>query len=191
MQPVTPGATRYDPRTVRLHWATAVLVVLQWFGAQVIDWFPRGPLRVDARSVHVLLGLLLLGVLVARVLWRATQGRRLPPADRGALHAVAKATHWGLYALLAGTVTLGVFNVWVRGDSILNLFVIPEYAPGNRTLRLLVQDWHTNLADLVLIVAGVHAAAALVHRYLWRDGVLHRMALARACPVQIDAPDTL
>ena len=135
MQPVTPGAAHYDRRTIWLHWLTAGLVVSQWVGANVIDWFPRGPLRVDARSVHITLGLALLAVFAARVVWRATQGRRLPAADRGALHVVAKATHWGMYALLAVILILGVFNVWVRGDSIFNAFTIPAYDPGNKALR--------------------------------------------------------
>ena len=175
MQDVTPGATHYDKRTIWLHWATAALVVSQWVGAQTIDWFPRGPLRVDARSVHLTLGLTLLAVFVARVAWRGTGGRRLPAADRGALHAVAKATHWGMYALLAAILALGVFNVWVRGDSIFNAFTIPAYDPGNKALRAWVQDWHGTLATVVLGLAGIHAGAALVHRYLWHDGVLARM----------------
>jgi len=175
VQAVTPGAAHYDRRTIWLHWLTAGLVLSQWAGANVIDWFPRGPLRVDARSVHITLGLALLAVFAARVAWRATQGRRLPAADHGALHAVAKGTHWAMYALLAVILALGVFNVWVRGDSIFNLFTIPAYAPGDKALRSFVQDWHATLANMVLILAGVHAGAALVHRYLWHDGVLARM----------------
>jgi cytochrome b561 len=179
MQPVTPGATHYDRRTIWLHWLTALLVLSQWFGAQTIDWFPRGPLRVDARSVHITLGLTLLAIYALRIVWRATEGRRLPAADRGALHVVAKATHWGMYALLACVLALGVFNVWVRGDSIFNLFSIPAYSPDDKALRSFVEDWHGTLATTVLILAGIHAGAALVHRYLWHDGVLARMLPGR------------
>ena len=179
MQPVTPGAAHYDRRTIWLHWLTAGLVVSQWVGAHVIDWFPRGPLRVDARSIHITLGLALLAVFAARVVWRATQGRRLPAADRGALHVVAKATHWAMYALLAVILVLGVFNVWVRGDSIFNAFTVPAYDPANKALRAWVQDWHATLATVVLGLAGIHAGAALVHRYLWHDGVLARMTASR------------
>ena len=92
MQPVSTDAKRYDPTTMFFHWATAVLVVTQWLGAQTIDWFPRGPLRVDARSVHITVGVTLAALLAARVLWRATGGRRLPLADHGALNLVAKGT---------------------------------------------------------------------------------------------------
>ena len=59
MQPVNTSATRYDITTIIFHWATAILVVEQWLGAQIIDWFPRGAPRVDARSVHITGGVLL------------------------------------------------------------------------------------------------------------------------------------
>ncbi len=175
MQPVSPTAQSYDARTIFFHWATAVLVVAQWLGAQTIDWFPRGPLRVDARSVHIAFGVLLAALLVARLTWRVTGGRRLPLADKGALNIVAKGTHWALYALLAAMVLAGIFLVWTRGDSIFNLFSIPAYEPGNRELPHQVQEIHGTIGWIILALAGVHASAALVHRYLWHDGVLTRM----------------
>lgn len=175
MQTVSPTARSYDARTIFFHWATAVLVVAQWLGAQTIDWFPRGPLRVDARSVHITLGVLLAALLVARLAWRVTGGRRLPLADKGALNVVAKGTHWTLYGLLAAMVLAGMFLTWTRGDSIFNLFSIPAYDPGNRALAEQVQDVHGTIGWIILALAGVHASAALVHRYLWHDGVLARM----------------
>jgi cytochrome b561 len=174
MQPVSPEATHYDPTTIFLHWATAFLVIEQWLGAQIIDWF-AGPYRVDARSVHITLGLVLALVLGLRVVWRATGGRRLPMASGGILDLLAKATHWGLYALIAAMLVVGVFLTWTRGDSIFNLFRIPAYDPGNKALTHQVQDVHETIGYLILALAGLHAGAALVHRYLWRDGVLSRM----------------
>ena len=179
MQAVDTAARRYDGTTMFFHWATAVLVVTQWLGAQTIDWFPRGPLRVDARSVHITFGLVLAAVLVARVVWRFTQGRRLPLADKGALNIVAKATHWSLYALLAAMLVLGVGIVWAEGSSIFNLFKVPAYDPSNRGLGYKLQDLHGTVGWVILALAGVHASAALVHRYFWHDGVLGRMLPSR------------
>ena len=175
MQPVSRTATHYDTVTIIFHWITAILVATQWLGAQTIDWFPRGPLRVDARSMHIVCGLLLTVILLARVVWRLTKGRRLPAADRGILHVIAKATHWALYALIAAMVVAGMALAWTRGDSIFNLFQIPAYDPGNRQLAEQVQDVHATIGWIIIAVTGLHALGALAHRYFWRDGVLGRM----------------
>ncbi len=176
MQPVSTGARRYDPLTMFFHWAIALLVVTQWLGAQTIDWFPRGPLRVDARSVHITFGVVLAALLAGRVAWRLTGGRRLPLADDTVLkNVVAKGTHWGLYALLGAMVLAGLFLAWTRGDSLFNLFSLPAYDPGDKALADRVQDVHATIGLMILALAGLHASAALVHRYLWHDGVLSRM----------------
>lgn len=157
------------------HWATAVLVAGQWLGAQTIDWFPRGPLRVDARSTHITFGVLLGLLLVARIVWRATRGRHLPPADRTMLHVLAKGTHWGLYALMLAMVSVGVFLTWARGDSIFGLFTIPAWDPSNRGLADQVQEIHATIGWIIVGLVGAHAGAALMHRYVWHDRVLARM----------------
>ena len=177
MQPVDPAATRYDRTTITLHWLTALLVVAQWCIAKMIDWAPRGDPRVPMRSLHLTVGVILVVLIAVRIIWRATRGRRLPAADRGALHVVAKATHWGLYALVAATLALGLLLWWVRGDTWFFVFSVPKLDdPG---LRRFVGSWHPTLATAILWLAGLHAVAALVHRFLWHDGVLGRM-LTRA-----------
>lgn len=166
---------RYDKRTIVLHWSTAVLVVVLWLSAQVIDWFPQGPSRVNMRSVHISMGVLLAGVLAYRIVWRRFAGARLPRVERPALARFATPIHLVLYALLLTEVLLGFVNVWVRGESIYNLFAIPSFAPGDRALRREINGYHEFVANTILIVAGLHAIAALAHHYLWRDGVLRRM----------------
>lgn len=166
---------RYDGVSIALHWLTAALVVILWTLGQTIDFFPKGAPKIDARSMHIALGAALGLVLLARVLWRVSAGRSLPPADSGWIGLLAKLVHYGLYALVATTVVLGVFNAWQRGDVLFNLYTLPKLVPGDRALTRTLAWLHGDLADLVLIVAGLHAAAALAHHYLLRDPVLRRM----------------
>jgi cytochrome b561 len=175
MQPVSPAATRYDTTTIVFHWTVAILVATQWLGAQIIDWFPRGAPRVDARSVHIAGGVLLALILLGRIVWRLTQGRRLPSAQGRVLTAIAKVTHWGLYGLLVLMVGVGVTLAWARGDSIFNLFSIPAFDPGNKALSHQVGGLHATIGWIIVAVAGLHAAAALFHHYVWHDSVLGRM----------------
>lgn len=166
---------RYDGFSILLHWITAVLVVILWTLGQTIDWFPKGAPRIDARSTHIALGATLGLVLLIRMGWRATAGRSLPLADSGWMGFLAKAVHYGLYLLVAATVTLGIFNAWQRGDILFNVYTIPTLVPGDVALRRTLGSLHGDFADVVLIVAGLHAAAALMHHYLLRDSVLRRM----------------
>jgi cytochrome b561 len=80
-----------------------------------------------------------------------------------------------LYLLLVAAVLLGITNVWVRGDSIWNVFTIPSFAPGDRALRRQINGYHQVVANTLLVIAGLHALAALAHHYVWKDRVLRRI----------------
>ena len=165
---------RYDRTSILLHWVTAALVVLLWLIAHWIDDFPRGPQRIAARSVHILLGVTLLAVVLLRMAWRVKWGHRLPLARQGPAGYLAKTVHYALYALLLAVLFLGITNVWVRGDSFFGLFTVPKFSPDPK-LKESVEGLHETVANVVLIVAGLHALAALAHHYFARDGVLKRM----------------
>jgi cytochrome b561 len=172
----------YDRTTVVLHWATAAVVLLLWIVGQTIDDFPKGLPRIGARTAHILFGAALAILLIGRIIWRLHGGRRLTPASPGMVGRVERSYHWLLYALLLATVSLGVANAWIRGDTLLGLFKIPSIAPGNKELKELVEDLHAYAANTVVIAAGLHALAALVHHFYLKDGVLRRM-LRRPSPV--------
>jgi cytochrome b561 len=176
---IATAPVRYDPRSIWLHWITAALVVALWCLGETIDWFPKGDARVAARSTHITLGALLAIVLCIRIWWRAGGGRRLPAADVGILLVMSKGAHYALYVLVTGTVAIGLFYAWVRGDNIFNLFSIPAFDPGNRELRHQVEELHSWSANILLVLAGLHAAAGLAHHFIWKDGVLRRMLPSR------------
>ncbi len=173
MQPVSPNARRYDVRTIAFHWATVVLVAAQWVLAQVIDDFAPGAPRVAARSTPILLGLVIAAVIIGRVVWRATQGRRLPAADQGALHVTDALEP--LRPARGGTVAWHVYSL---GAGRQHLW--PAYMPSNPDLGDQVAGVHGTVVTVLMILAGVHATAALVHQYVWRDGLLRRMLTRRS-----------
>ena len=180
MSDLKTPALHYDRRTLVLHWLTAALVISLWTLGQTIDWFPKGNPRVFARSTHITLGVALALVLLARIQWRfGGGGVHLPPAGMGWLDKLATLVHRLLYALLITTVVLGIANAWFRGDTIFNLFKIPPLDANDKTLRETVENWHALAANTLLIVAFLHAAAALLHQFVWKDNVLRRMLPAR------------
>jgi cytochrome b561 len=154
-------------------------VVVQWLGAHAIDWFPKGPLRVDARSIHIVVGVVLVMALAYRVLWRTAYGTRFRISEPALSDRLASVVHLALYSLLSTVLILGIFNAWVRGDDIFGLFHLPKYGGFNpearhalseRTVRL-----HRLAANALLILAGGHAAVGLYHFAVLRDPVLRRM----------------
>ena len=169
---------RYDNRTIALHWGVAVLVVFMWCGAHAIDWFPKGALRVDARSAHILAGGGLTAVTGYRVFWRTARGVRIAEPS-SALATGAQVVHVMLYGLLFAALGLGIANAWVRGDSLFGWARIPAYggydAAARHALSEQIVGWHGLAANGILILAACHAMAALYHRFVLHDGVLGRM----------------
>ena len=174
--PETLGAeASYDRRTIRLHWATAILVIVLWGLAQIIDLFPKGAPKIAVRSAHIVFGVLLGVVLVIRIVWRSRSGRRLPPANRGVLGHAARSVHLVLYAGLASVILLGVLNAWARGDSLFSVLQIPKLLPAHPQVKPTVEYLHKTFANTLVILAAAHALAALAHHFILRDHVLRRM----------------
>ena len=165
--------TRYDSTTIALHWATAISVIALWGSGQTANMFPREVANGIVWPVHVAWGFVVVVLIAWRVVWRYTAGVGLPAADSGLLHVVAKATHYLLYLLLGLVLLLGVANAFVRGYDLFGLFSLPQI--GDKGWRRPITHWHELAANTLLIFALLHAAAALGHHYLLKDGVLRRM----------------
>ena len=176
-----PPPLGYDRRTIALHWLTAVLVTALWCMGQTIDWFPKES-RVFARSAHIAFGVVLAVVLCVRLWWRLGRGHRLPPVGPPFVRTLSTSVHYALYVLITVTVLLGMFNTWVRGDNIFDLFRMPAFDPGNKPLRAQVGALHALSANILLGLAAYHAAAGLAHYFIWKDEVLRRMWPPRSRP---------
>jgi cytochrome b561 len=179
----TSPQPNYDRRTIWLHWLTAFTILFMWGGAHAIDWFPKGPLRVDARSVHIVVGALLALLVGYRLFWRIARGTKF--ADHaGWAGLLARLMHRTLYLLVLGTLALGMFNAWVRGDKLFNLGRIPTYGAYDPAARHALSEsvvgWHEWGANLILILASGHAVMALYHQFVLKDGLLRRMMPGRA-----------
>ena len=69
------------------------------------------------QSLHVSFGLLFAAVLVARIVWRLTAGRRLPRASGGIWGLAGSSMHVLLYVLMAAQVVLGFLFRWAQGEA--------------------------------------------------------------------------
>lgn len=168
----------YDRTTIVLHWLTVALVIALFALAEGWDFLQHGtPLRKELQSLHISLGILLTVVLVVRLGWRITRGRRLPATATGLQELAAKAMHYALYLLLTVQVILGFLYRWAQAESFMffGLFPIQFSTLKNSALDDIFSSYHNTVAWIIIILAGLHAAAALMHYYLLKDGVLERM----------------
>lgn len=169
--------TNYDNVAIFLHWATALLVVGQFAMAKIWDSFDK-PTRQGMESVHVSLGILLTAVVLARIVWRLMPGHQRPAIVSGWVKLASKGVHYLLYLLLLAQAGLGFGWRWAQGHdvSFFGLFAIPgPYGELGRPTRHIFHDLHENVAWAIVIIAGLHAAAALFHHYILKDRVLGRM----------------
>jgi cytochrome b561 len=173
------------PRTVYtasqkwLHWSIFGLVVLMYALTFGEDIFPRGDARVDAAwKIHISFGILFAVLVAWRLVVRLGTGAPALPLEMTPLErTAAKAAHLLLYTLLLVLPVLGILLTWYRGDalSFFGLFAIPSPVTPDQAMARSIKGLHSLCANGILIVAGLHALAALWHHYVRRDMVLRRM----------------
>ncbi|UCI24960.1 cytochrome b [Mesorhizobium sp. B2-8-5] len=172
-------AMTYTSTQKFLHWTLFALVVLLYALTYGDAFYSRGdPAVAFFWRLHISFGLL----LAALVFWRMVlRGLRrapgLPSEMPAAEQAAAKIGHFILYALLIAIPVLGILLTWFRGDtlSFFGLLTIPApFAPDRVTART-IRELHSLCANGILIMAGLHAMAALYHHFIRRDTVLTRM----------------
>ncbi|WP_158742135.1 cytochrome b [Acidisphaera sp. L21] len=176
-------AGRYDAFTILLHWLTALLVVLLFGLAITFNYLGRGtPLRHNLQLVHVSFGIGLAAVFVVRLIWTLAGARALPRPTAGAADMLARAMHALLYLLLASQIVLGFLYRWAQGEefTFFGLFAIPPAFAPDRPWARTFDGLHYYVAWTLIVLAAGHAAAALLHHYILRDGVLRRMLPVKA-----------
>jgi cytochrome b561 len=168
---------RYDAVTIGFHWVTALFVVAMFATGALREYAPRAWHLFWIEGIHISIGIAFAAVLIGRLVWRLIGGRRLAAAATDVTGRLSKLVHWLLYLLLAAQVALGFSLRWLQGEdfSFFGLFSIPSLLARDRALAHTIEDWHNWSAWALVILAGGHAAAALFHRYVLRDGVLRRM----------------
>ncbi|MBZ9672695.1 cytochrome b [Mesorhizobium sp. ES1-3] len=169
----------YTSAQKAMHWAVFLLVIGLYGLTYVEELFPRGdPGRALVWWLHISFGMLLFVLIVVRVGLRLTLEAPGLPRQMSELERwTAKVAHLVLYALLVAIPVLGIVLTWYRGDalSFFGLFTIPAPVSPDRDAARFVRELHSLCANLILILAGLHAAAALWHHFIRKDDVLKRM----------------
>ncbi|UPY35670.1 cytochrome b [Sediminicoccus sp. KRV36] len=172
-----PADFRHDAVTQGLHWLVALAILLAYGSSLIMDDWPRGAFKAQLLGGHVALGLTVLGLTALRILWRALMAPPAPPDGSPGLRRIARAAHLALYLAMLAVPLLGLLMMWSTGRevSFLWLFTIPSPLPVDRALGRLLAEGHELAAHGLILLAGLHAAAAIFHQFALKDGLMQRM----------------
>lgn len=169
---------RYAPLSIVLHWAMFLLIAGAYAAILLRENFERGSdMRDGLKAWHFTIGLTILALLVIRIAARYLNARPqiTPPPAAWQMH-LSKGVHLALYVFMLAMPLLGWTILSAEGAAIpfygLELFplVSPDEAFADQ-----VQDVHETIGTIGYWLIGLHAAAALVHHYVFKDDTLKRM----------------
>jgi cytochrome b561 len=171
--------TRYTLPAIALHWLIALLVIAAFaLGLTMVDIPGLTPTKLKYYSWHKWMGVTVLALAVARVLWRLTHAAPAYPASMSAWQArAAHGLHGLLYLLIFAVPLSGYFYSLAAGVPVvyLGLLPLPVLLDPNPELKPVLKQVHYWLNMTLLALVVLHVAAALKHQCIDRDGVLKRM----------------
>ena len=166
----------YNPVAKILHWSIALLIVLQLGIGWTMPEIHKGTRPDGEIGWHLRVGVLIVLLVAARVVWRAVRPPLGTDSDHSGMRRLASATHILLYLLMIIVPLLGWANAgsrdWAVGIGPLQL---PRLVPVGSKLGHGMGDIHGDLAVVLAVMIGLHVAAALYHQFIRKDDTLRRM----------------
>lgn len=152
----------YAPIQIGLHWCIALLVIFQLvFGESMVtateaaeEGEQIGGADAFLATAHYWVGLSILALVILRLGVRLRLGAPVLKETNQLLAFFAKAVHWAFYALLVIVPVTGLLAVYAN----------PE-----------IGEIHQLAKPIFIVLIAVHAAAAVFHQFVLRDGTLSRM----------------
>jgi cytochrome b561 len=170
------SAMRYSRVAMWFHWIIAALVAVNLFLGFYHEDFGKAA-TPWMMFFHKSLGMTVLGLSLARLLWRL--GHRPPPFD-AALRPwealTARITHWLFYILMIGLPLTG----WMLSSSsarATNFFGLFEIAPlpVSRNAHDWLEETHELLGKLMIGLIILHVLGALKHHFQGHRHMIGRM----------------
>ena len=173
------SSSRYGLVSIVTHWGVA-LAVFGLFGLGLwmvgLDYY--SPWRKSAPDLHKSIGLVLLGVMLLRVIWRFVSPPPLAPATHGTFTRLAATLghallYFGLFAVMIAGYLISTADG--AGIPVFGLFQVPALVSDLPDQADIAGVIHLYLAWGLVVFAILHALAALKHHFIDRDATLVRM----------------
>ena len=158
--------TTYTRTAIVLHWLMAVLIV----SAVALGWYMAdlkfSPTQVRLFNYHKWIGITILLLAAARLLWRLFHQPPPIPADVPRWQRLAAhGAHWALYVLFFLTPLAGWVYSSAAGFPVVWLGVVPlpDLVSPNKELAEVMEQRHALLAYTLAAIVVVHVIAAIKH----------------------------
>jgi cytochrome b561 len=181
---------RYGATAIALHWLLAVAITGAFGVGLYMADLPFSPLRLKLFSWHKWAGVAILALSALRLLWRLAHR---PPALPASLLAAMPgwqriahpATHGLLYALFFTVPLSGWAYSSAAGFPLVwfGVLPLPDWVAVDKPLAdAVLKPLHHAFAFALGATVLLHAAAALKHQLVDRDGLIRRMWPRRTKP---------
>lgn len=168
--------TKYTSLQIGIHWLVFLLIIVAYCAMEFRGFFPRTA-RPAINMIHVSCGIGILVLMVTRLLVRLKfRAPPIQPKPKAMVTGMSHLGHLVVYLLFIALPLIGIVMMYNRGSDWFAFgLAMPHAAESNFDLVDTLKTWHETLANLGYFVIGLHAAAALMHHYFWKDNTLLRM----------------
>jgi len=183
---MSASSERYTNVAITLHWLIAIAIVGMILGGWYMGDLPDGaPGQYFLYQMHKSIGITILLLTVARIIWRVmNRPPALPEEMKGLEKTASHLVHFGFYGLMIALPLTGWLysSVSIKLDVPTVLYGViswPDvpFVEGLKTesASSTVNFIHSKLAWVVLALLALHVAGAIKHEISAEDGVLKRM----------------
>ena len=167
---------KYTVLQIGIHWLVFLLVIVAYSAMEFRGFFPRSA-RPLINMIHVSCGISILVLMCARLLVRLKfPAPPIQPKPKAMITGMSHLGHLMVYLLFIALPIIGLVMMYNRGNDWFAFgMVMPHAAEANFDLVDMMKFWHETLANLGYFLIGLHAFAALLHHYYWKDNTLLRM----------------
>ena len=181
---------RYGATAIALHWLLAVAIAGSFGVGLYMADMPFSPLRLKLFSWHKWAGVTILALSAVRLLWRLTYRPPALPASMlaampGWQRIAHTATHGFLYGLFFAVPLSGWAYSSAAGFSVVwfGVLPLPDWVAVDKPFAdAVLKPLHHAFAFALGAAVLLHAAAALKHQLVDRDGLIRRMWPLRTRP---------
>lgn len=171
--------SRYSTGAMWFHWIIAIAVIVTWRIAEAAEHADLVPDKIELFGYHKALGIMILILSLARLVWRWMHPVPPLPSNLPAWERVlARAVHVIFYVLLIGLPIGGWLanSLAERSIDMFGLFTIPALPVGaNEGLAEVIFDSHATGGTVLIYLIGLHILGALKHTFIDKNGGIFRM----------------